>query len=426
MGLLRRALERRSQLANPPEWLLRMFGGIPTAAGVNLTTRDAVSWTPVGAAIRLLAQSVASLPLLLYERLEPRGRRLRRDHPLFEVLHDAPNEEQSAFDFREMMQTQVLFWGNAYAQILYRQNGSVSELWPLNPDRVQRRRVGGKLWYYITMPPEIGGPRTLRADEVFHLRGWSDGVMGLALPELHRETIGLGIATEQFASRFFGDGITPAGVIEFPGALTSETSKEKLRESIQKVHGGLGKQHRVMLLEEGMKWQQVTMEPEKAQFLGLRKFQVSEASRIFGVPPHMLGDLERATFSNIEHMGLEFLIYSLRFWLVRWEQRLRLSLIGKNEYKRVYPEFLVDALLRGDTKSRYEAYAIARQWGWLSANDIREKENLNPIDGGDDYLVPLNMVPAGQAGEPNSQQVRDLLLHLAERKTDHASTPVDP
>jgi HK97 family phage portal protein len=365
--------------------------------------------------IRAIAEAVASSPLFVYERLEPRGKRLRPDHHLFPILHDSANEEMTSFDWRELMQIHLLLWGNAYSEISRDRLGIIKELWPINPDRVriERDKLTKKLRYRVTIPG--GGSVILQPSDMLHIRGFSlNGIIGQGIAQMHREAIGLGLATEEFAARFFGSGASPSGIFEHPAAL-SETAYKRLRESLEKEHTGVSRAHRIMLLEEGMKWQQVTVDPEKAQFLGLRKFQVTEASRILNVPPNVVGDYERATFTNVEHQDIAYTKHSLRPWFVRIEQRLRHSLLGRKEKRKIIIEFNIDAQLRGDTQSRYQAYATARQWGWMSANDVREKENMNPVVGGDVYHVPLNMIPAGQASVGTAARAgREILVDLLE------------
>lgn len=391
MGLLTHFLERRGQLENPEAWFLRAFGISPIASGVDVTPTSALAWTALAAGIRVLAETIASLPLKLYERLDPRGKDLLDDHPLFPLLHNAPNPEMTSFEWREISMFHVLLWGNAFSEIVRNGQGEITELWPINPDRVRVERDSetGAIVYRITLPRSgstAAGAVRLPADRVFHLRGFSlEGIVGLSPVFVHKEAIGLGLVTELFGARFFGNGATPGGILEHPGRLTDEVAK-RLRTQWDEVHGGVAKAHRVAIAEEGMKWKDVAVEPEKAQFLGLRKFQVTEAARILRIPPHLLGDLERATFSNIEQMAIEFVEHSLRPWLVRWEQRIWQALIHPRDQQKVFAEFSVEGLLRGDIEARFQAYAVGREWGWLSANDIREKENQNPVDGGDEYV----------------------------------------
>ena len=239
----------------------------------------------------------------------------------------------------------------------------------------------------------------LTDDRVWHLRGLSnDGLDGYSPISLMRQAIGLSMAAEKFGAKFFGNDARPGGILLHPGQLGDEAAK-RLTETWESRHGGLSGAHRVAVLEEGLSYKEIGIPPDDAQFLETRKFQVNEIARIYRIPPHMLADLERATFSNIEHQSIDFVTHTIRPWLVRWEQSIKQNLMVPADRDRYFAEFLVDGLLRGDTKSRYEAYAIGRQNGWFSADDIREMENLNPLpDGkGEEYLIPLNMIPAGSA-----------------------------
>lgn len=380
--------------------LVKLFSGGSSSTGATVTTETAIGWTALASGIRWLAETIASLPLRVYLRQDPRGRELQRNSRLWSLLHDEPNPEMTSYEWRDLSQTHAILWGNAYSQIVYNGAGEPIELWPLNPDRVQMDRDRtGMIWYRLTMPDDRPS-RLLPANEVLHVRGFSRyGLIGEALPDVFRETIGLGLATEEFAARFFGSGMHAGGILEHP-AVIGDQAQERLRKSLENQVRGLDRSHRVLILEEGMKWHQTTIEPEKAQFLELRKFQVTEAARILRIPPHLLYDLERATFSNIEAQGLEVLIYTLTSWLVRWEQRLQKQLVSTKMKNKTFIKFGVEGLLRGDTKSRYEAYALGRQWGWLSANDVRELEDQNPRPGGDVYLEPLNMQMIGPDGTP--------------------------
>jgi len=401
----RALFERRFHVSQiPPEWV-DALGGWSTATGVDVSPSTALQVTAVFACVRILAETVASLPLPVYRRLENGGKARAPDHYLYTILHDLPNPEMTSFELREVMMGHVCTWGNAYAEIEFDRAGRVRALWPLRPDRMTVKRVNGRLQYiYKLSKPDSQGRTeiTLRDEQVFHVHGLgSDGIVGYSPIHLARQAVGLALAAEEFGARFFGNDARPGVVLEHPGTLGDEAHK-RLRESWESRHGGLDKSHRVAILEEGLKVHEIGLPPEDAQFLQTRKFQVSEIARMFRIPPHMIADLERATFSNIEHQSLEFVIHTIRPWLVRWEQEIYRSLLTPQERKTYFAEFLVDGLLRGDIQSRYQAYATARQWGWMSANDVRRLENMNPIEGGDTYLVPLNMIPAGQAGiEPS-------------------------
>lgn len=369
----------------------RSLYSLDTAAGVSVTPEKSLQVTAVFACVRVLSESVASLPLHLYQRDSNGGKSRAANHPLYKVLHNLANPEMTSFQLREVLVGHLCLWGDAYCEIEYDANGNVIALWPLRPDQMDVRRENGELVY------KYGG-KAIPSYRIFHVPGFSiNGVNGLSMIKQAKQAIGLSLVTEEFGSRFFANGARPGTVLEYPGQLSDE-AYTRLKNNWEDRHMGSSNSHRVAILEEGMTVQEVGIPPEDAQFLETRKFQINEIARIFRVPPHMIGDLDRATFSNIEQQSIDFVTNSLRPWLVRIEQAIYKDLLTDTEQKKYFPEFLVDGLLRGDTVSRYQAYAVARQNGWMSANDVRECENMNPIDGGDVYLIPLNMVPADQVG----------------------------
>lgn len=386
----------------PPATVIDV-GGAETVAGRVVNEESALESTGVWACVRILAETVASLPLHLYRRRDDRGKDRATDHPLYQILHAMPNPEMSAFELKEALTGHLATWGNGYAEIETTRGGDVAALWPLRPDRMRVAREGGRLWYYYTVRPAEPELR-LPAARILHLRGFgSNGIMGYSPIMMAKQAIGLALATEEFGGRFFGNGAEPGGVLQHPGKL-SQDAHDRMKRSWNDAHQGLERSHRISILEEGVTYQKVGIEPEAAQFLQTRKFQLAETARMHRIPLHMLGDLDRATFSNIEQQSLEFVMYTMMPWFVRWEQGIYRSLLTRDERQTLFAEFLIEGLLRGDIQSRYQAYAQARQNGWLSANDIRDMENMNPVDGGDVYLVPLNMIPATQAGlEPTTE-----------------------
>ena len=372
------------------------FGG-NSNSGVRVDELRAMQTSAVYACVKILAETVASLPLHLYKKGKNGKNETAEQHPLFSCLYETPNDEMTSFEFRETMMTSLLLWGNAYARKI-KKNGHVTELWYLKPNlmTVERDTQTGKIKY--TYSDDITNQTYVyRPDQVFHLKSLSiDGVTGLSPIAQAREAVGLSLATEEYGAKFFGNGARPGGVLEHPGILKDP---EKLRESWNKVYKGTRNSHKVAVLEEGMKYHTIGIAPEDAQFLETRKYQVNEICRIFRVPPHLVGDLERATFSNIEHQSIEFVQHTIRPWLVRWEQAISRSLLDEKERLLYFAKFNVDGLMRGDYKSRMEGYAVGRQNGWLSANDIRGLEDLPPIpkeQGGDVYLVNGNMMTATQ------------------------------
>ena len=376
-----------------------------TTSGKAVTERTAMQMTAVYSCVRILSEAVAGLPLHVYRYNESGGKEKAVDHPLYLLLHDEPNPEMTSFIFRETLMTHLLLWGNAFAQIIRNGKGEVVALYPLMPNKMTvDRDENGHLYYrYNRSSDEAlqGGDGTviLQPRDVLHIPGLGfDGLVGYSPIAMAKNAIGLAIATEEYGAKFFANGAAPSGVLEHPGTIKDPS---KVREAWQSQFGGSANSGKVAVLEEGMKYTPISISPEQAQFLETRKFQINEIARIFRVPPHMVGDLEKSSFSNIEQQSLEFVKYTLDPWVVRWEQAISHALFTADEKKRYFVKFNLEGLLRGDYQSRMQGYATARQNGWMSANDIRELENLDRIpteDGGDLYLVNGNMVPLTLAG----------------------------
>ena len=366
-------------------------------SGKSVTPSSAIQVSAVYACVRVIAETIASLPLHVYESTDA-GSRKANEHPLYRLLHDEPNTEMTSFIWREVMLSHLLLYGNSYCQILRSGRSKIVGLYPLLPDHMAvDRDTKGKLTYTYTTSE--GRMEQLNPEDVLHIPGLGfDGVMGYSPIALEKAAIGLGIAAEEYGSKFFQNGARPSGILTHPNTVKDPAA---LRASWNAAYGGSGNASRVAVLEEGMTFVPLSMPNNEAQFLETRKFQVTEICRIFRVPPHMIGDLERATFSNIESQNISFAVHTIRPWLVRIEQAINKTLIPENEKGRYYAQFNIDGLMRGDYKSRMEGYAIARQNGWMSANDIRALENLNPIseeEGGNAYLVNGNMIPISLAG----------------------------
>ena len=382
----------------------RFFLGNSTA-GKAVTERSAMQMTAVYSCVRILAEAIAGLPLHLYCYKEDGGKEKALGHPLYLLLHDEPNPEMSSFVFRETLMTHLLLWGNAYAQIIRNGKGEVVALYPLMPNRMTvDRDSSGQLFYSYQMsnadaPTMPGGTVILKSSDVLHVPGLGfDGLVGYSPIAMAKNAIGLAIATEEYGAKFFANGATPGGLLEYPGTVKDP---DRVRESWNKGFSGSQNAGKVAILEEGMKYTPISIAPEQAQFLETRKFQINEIARIFRIPPHMIGDLEKSSFSNIEQQSLEFVKYTLDPWVVRWEQSLSRALFTQEEKSRYFFKFNVEGLLRGDYQSRMNGYATARQNGWMSANDIRELENLDRIpaeEGGDLYLINGNMLPLVHAG----------------------------
>lgn len=373
-----------------------------TWAGKSVTERTAMQTTAVYACVRIISETVASLPLHVYEYTDS-GKERVFTHPLYCLLHDIPNPEMNSFVMREVMMSHLLLWGNSYSQIVRNGKGEVLALYPLMPEKMRvDRGADGKLYY--TYNTDKQGTFIFRKDEVLHIVGLGfDGLIGHSPIAMAKNAIGLSIAAEEYGSSFFSNSGTPSGVLEHPGVLKEP---EKVRDAWNDAYGGSRNAHKVAVLEEGMKFNPISINPQEAQFLETRKFQVNEICRIFRVPPHMIADLEKSSFNNIEQQSLDFVTNTIRPWLVRIEQTMFQQLLTEDEQQKYFVKFNVDGLLRGDFKSRMSGYAIGRQNGWYSANDIRELEDMNKIpaeDGGDRYLCNGNMVDIGNAGMRNKE-----------------------
>ena len=375
-----------------------------STSGKTVTERSAMQMTAVYSCVRILAEAIAGLPLHVYRYNSDGGKEKAIDHSLYLILHDEPNPEMSSFVFRETLMTHLLLWGNAYAQIIRNSKGEVVALYPLMPNKMSvDRDENGQLYYqYLRSIDEVGGKSEtviLKPTDVLHIPGLGfDGLVGYSPIAMAKNAIGLAIATEEYGAKFFANGAAPSGVLEHPGTIKDP---QRVREAWQSQFGGSQNSGKIAVLEEGMKYTPISISPEQAQFLETRKFQINEIARIFRVPPHMVGDLEKSSFSNIEQQSLEFVKYTLDPWVIRWEQSIMRTLLTPEEKKSYFVKFNLEGLLRGDYQSRMNGYATARQNGWMSANDIRELENLDRIPaeaGGDLYLINGNMLPLQQAG----------------------------
>ena len=425
MSLFRRKARDHPQDRTAGSQYTFYMGG--SSAGKSVTERSAMQMTAVYSCVRILAEAVAGLPLHFYKYNEDGSKSKAIDNNLYHLLHDEPNPEMSSFVFRETLMTHLLLWGNAYAQIIRNGKGEVIALYPLMPNKMSvDRDENGHLYYSYQRSQEEGkeaGTVILSTRDVLHIPGLGfDGLVGYSPIAMAKNAIGLAIATEEYGAKFFANGAAPSGVLEHPGTIKDPA---RLRENWNSTFGGSANSGKVAVLEEGMKYTPISISPEQAQFLETRKFQINEIARIFRVPPHMVGDLEKSSFSNIEQQSLEFVKYTLDPWVIRWEQSLSRALLNEDEKKSYFFKFNVEGLLRGDYQSRMNGYAIARQNGWMSANDIRELENLDKIsadDGGDLYLINGNMLPLNRAGayaDKNNDKEEDneevLELHKGRR-----------
>lgn len=407
MGIVS-GLERRSSLATPEKWLVDWFAGgrAETNAGAVVTVSSSMQMVAVYSCIDILARTVGSLPLYLYRRLDGGGKELARKHPLFSLMRRQPNPEMTSMRYRTTLQGHLASWGNCYSYIDWAGNGYPKAIWPIRPDRVDVQRVDGKLvynYYPGSDDKKVTAGVNIPRENMLHIPGFGfDGVVGYSPLTLAREAIGLGLATEEFGARFFGDGTHPGMIVEHPGGALSAQAHANLKKALTETYSGLGKSHRLMLLEEGMTAKPITINPQDSQFLETRKFQITEICRLYHVPPHMLADVEKSTSwgSGIEEQNIGFITHTMRPWFVLWEEELGRVLLLDREKDEYFFEFDMMALLRGDAVKRWTAYIMGKRNGILNADEIRGWENLNPIPGGlgQEYIVEKNMVGLSDLG----------------------------
>jgi len=370
--------------------------GAPSVSGAVVTENRAMGLSAHFACVSLISRIIASLPIHVYERTAAGGKKIRNDHPTARLLRKKPNPEMTSFSMIEAMQAQILNRGKAFAELIFDKNGNVCEIWPIAPGICEPKRKDkySPIEYHF---PNSG--TILPAWKILHVPGLGfDGINSFSPIQLFRQSLGLGLALDEFGARFFGQGTNIGGMLSHPSKLSDDAHK-RLKTSMNEQYAGLSKSHRMIILEEGMKFEKLGMPLEDAQFIESRKFTVSEMARIHGVPPHLIGDLEKATFSNIEEQGLNAVIYLFRPWIVRWEQVLNNKLFtGEEEQNKYYIKFELDGLLRGNMKARYEAYSIGLQQGFLNADEVRELEDMDPLPNGQGktYRFPLNLGEAGK------------------------------
>ncbi|MGD6778450.1 phage portal protein [Sutcliffiella horikoshii] len=386
-----------------------------SVAGKLVNERSSMQTTAVFACVRIIAETVASLPLHTYKNVGD-GKEKMVDHPLYRILHDEPNPEMTSFTIRETIMAHLLLWGNAYCQIIRNGRGDVISLYPLLPDKMTVDRDNKGQLYYVYK--KDGTPYYLGPDEVLHIPGLGfDGVMGYSPVALAKNAIGLNIAAEEYGGRFFANNATPSGILSTAGSIKDPT---KVRDAWQSAYGGIGNSNKVAVLEDGLQYQPISMPNSDAQFLETRKFQIEEICRIFQVPPHMVADLSKSSFSNIENQSISFVVHTIRPWLVRIEQAMDRKLFKESEKGQCFVSFNASALMRGDYKSRMDGYAIGIQNGFFSVNDVRRMENLDPIsveEGGDLYLTNGNMLPLKMAGAYAKKALKESEVGEEDEKT---------
>lgn len=392
MGLFDRfrRKEKRDTTGEEPFWR-RIFGG-DGKVEANVTAMRAMQTSAFYACVKLIAETVGSLPFPVY-RQTPTGKQKAIDYPIYRLLQDSPNPEQIAMQFREMVTANLLSYGDGYAEIEFDESGMPIALWPMPTPCVDPKRTGttgrGELYYQITIP-QTGEQIPLQPYRVLRIPGFAiEGDKGLSPLAMARRAVNLSQAAESFGYDFFANGTNVGAVVSTDKALTDKAF-DRLRQDLREKYEGLGKSHRLMLLEEGLKFEKNTIPPNDAQFLETRKFQLTDIARIFRVPPHMIGDLERATFSNIEHQDLFFLKHTILPYLTRWEQAVHKALIPEMDQRFYYAKHNVEGLLRGDTESRYRAYQIALQNGWFNRDEVRALEDHDEIPGGLGKVFSVN------------------------------------
>ena len=438
MGLFSGLFRSRDKPKNSTAGSTYTFYMGGSTSGKRVTEQSAMQMTAVYSCVRILSEAVAGLPLHLYKYNDKGGKEKAIEHPLYKILHDEPNPEMTSFIFRETLMTHLLLWGNAYSQIIRNGKGEIVALYPLMPNKMKvDRDENGVLYYEYTHSSDEADTMKnttvrLSSYDVLHIPGLGfDGLVGYSPIAMAKNAIGMAIACEEYGAKFFANGAAPSGVLEHPGVIKDP---QRVRDSWQSTYGGTANAHRVAVLEEGMKYTPISISPEQAQFLETRKFQINEIARIFRVPPHMVGDLEKSSFSNIEQQSLEFVKYTLDPWVIRWEQALSRALFTEEEKTSMFIKFNLEGLLRGDYVSRMSGYATARQNGWMSANDIRELENLDLIpdeQGGNLYLINGSMLPLKNAGafankDTNKEEDTDkneAVLEVEEPNTDNRDRP---
>lgn len=373
-----------------------VFGN--TISGMVVNERTALEMVPVMAAARIISDTIASLPLHVYERADDGGKRRAYNHPLYTLLHDSPNPDMTSFEFRRAMMGNVLVYGNAYAEIIRNGLMEVVQINPLNssPEHMKKDRRNGEIVYIYT--DDLGRERTpYRRHEILHIHDFGlDGLLGMSRVSMAKNAIGLALAAQQHGADYLKNGAAPGGAILSPGLIANQ---REFQRKWDEKYKGPGKRGKIAFLEEGLKYQQIGSNPDQAQLTETREFQIQEIARIFNVPPHMIGDLKRATFSNIEHQAIEFAKHSISPWLTNWEQAALLSLFPASDRRRYFVEFNMDGLLRGDYESRMKGHAIALGNAILSVNEVRSVENRNPIGpSGDIHIVNGNVCKLEDAG----------------------------
>lgn len=406
MGFITRIIRNSYSLSDFDRDISKYFYGWPSKTGVNVNEQTAMTYTAVFSCIRVLSETLASLPLYIYKKRANGGKDKATDHPLYDLLLTAPNNEMPSMAFRETLMAHICTSGNCYAFINANRRGQVAELYPVNWMQITPQRNSDTLRLEYKFY-DRGKEEIIPSEKVLHIPGLGfDGIKGYSPIHMAMEAVGLGLAAESFGAAFYGNGVNSGGVLEHPNAL-SDKAYNRLKESLKEEHGGLDNAFNPLILEEGMKFNKITIPPNEAQFLETRRFQLEEIARIYRVPLHLVGNLEKATFSNIEQQALEFIQFTMLPWFSRWEQYINFKLLTKQERQQGYfAEFYINELLRGDAASRSQYLHLMRQDGVINADEWREMEGMNPQEGnqGKTYFMNGNMVSEENADKQMPKQ----------------------
>ena len=424
--ILNKLIELRSSLASPSEALYEALtgGGGRTVSGERVNPEKALGISAYFGAIRAISEDVGGLPLPVYLRLT-RGKKKLIEHPVYPLLNKSANRDMSAIVWRALMLHHALGWGNGYSEIETNRGGEPIGLWPLDPRKVTPKWSDNHELFYVVQQ-STGGQVVILPERMFHLHGLGfDGITGYSIAEYAKQTLGLAIAEEKAGAALFGNSSRPAGVLRHPNKVDEKEGKKFKKEWEESFGQGSENFHKTAVLPLGMEWQSIAQPNKDAQWIEARQFSVVEIARWFRMPPHKLQDLTRGTYSNIDAQNIEYVVDTLTSWMIYFEQEVNRKLLVRTQDAQIFAEHLTAGLLRGDIATRFEAHAVARQWGWASANDVRELENQNPLPGdqGDMYLVPMNMVPADQVGKANAElepviDENGRVFHLSRRPTD--------
>lgn len=398
--------------ANPESWLIDLFGGLVTATGLRVGVKDAMTVPAIAACVQVLSEDIAKVPLVLYRRQRGGGRERATEHRLYRILKERPAPWLTSFMWRRLMVAGACQHGNSFARIHRDALGRIERLQPLPPGSTTVRwAADGEPFFDVTVSGSTESGLTFR--DVLHIpyrasASSSGGVFGQSPIDMHREAIALAIATERFSARYFANGARPSAVVEMDGKFADDDVARRLREQLERTYSGIDNAGKIAILELGMKLREISRTNNDSQLAEIKEQQAEEMARLFRVPPPKIGLLRRSTFSNIEHLAIEYVTDAIAPLASAIEQQLTISLLTELEQEEYFIELELDGLLRGDIKSRYEAYAKGRQWGWLNVDEIREMENRNalPDGSGQEYLRPLNMVPVGEE-QPQEEKEQD-------------------